>query len=543
MRFELLHFVTRSRPLGSRRRVASSQVAAVALVASIGVASCSTGFDRDDAEPRSTAAIDRVADDVAPSGGDDRDEDRDEGDRDGGDGSDGDRESERDEDRSGAGDIEVAVPGTPGLNPLMIPELLDAVDANGVTTYDMSIGASEHDFGFASSTETIAYNQQSILGPTLRWTTGGYVAMNVRNELGAATTTHWHGADVPAEDDGGPHSRIEPGDTWTADFQVIQPAATLWYHPHLMGTSAEQVFLGAAGMIIIDDDNPAAADLPASYGVDDIPVILQDREFTADGQISFEINDRGTGDLNPDLTVNGTFDPYTTVPAGPVRLRLLNGSQARVYDLSVDNDSMVKIASDVGLLEAPVPLDRLVLAPGDRAEIIVDTASGAVSLTDAEFGRVLELRPDQSLPVAEHPPERLASIERITADMIDVDRTFVLDEVGDGWGINGLQMDMNRVDQVIELGAIERWTISARDGVHTFHTHQTTFQILEIDGEPPPLEDRGWEDNVLIEEGSEVVIAARFDSYANPDIPYMFHCHILDHEDTGMMGQFQVTQT
>lgn len=437
---------------------------------------------------------------------------------------------------------EAVPPGTPGLNPLMIPPLLDAVDVNGVTTYDMSIGHAEHDFGLASLTDTISYNAQSILGPTLRWTTDEYLAMNVTNELDEATTTHWHGADVPAIADGGPHSRIDPGSTWTASFKVIQPAATLWYHPHLMGTSAEQVFFGAAGMIIIDDDNPAAAELPQTYGVDDIPVILQDREFTSDGQIDFEINTRGTGDLNPDLTVNGTADPYTVVPAGPVRLRLLNGSQARVYRLSLDDGSMVKIASDVGYLEAPVALDDLILAPGDRAEVIIDTSTGPVSMIDEELGRVLELRPDPTLPVAQHPADQLATIDRITDDMIDRDRTFVLDEVADGWGINGLQMDMTRIDQTIELGSTERWTITARDGIHTFHTHQTTFQILEINGQPPGPEDSGWEDNVIVTEGMEVVIAARFDSYANPDIPYMFHCHILDHEDTGMMGQFQVIE-
>ena len=464
-------------------------------------------------------------------------------------GSTGDRrdDNRRDEDddrggRGGNGAANTVPVGTPGLNPLLIPELLEPVVIDGVATYNMSIGESTHDFGLGATTETIAYNDQSILGPTVRWTSGNSVAMHVTNDLDEPTTTHWHGADVPAEDDGGPHSRIEPGTTWTADFEIIQPAATLWYHPHLMGNSAEQVFLGGAGMIIVDDDNPAAANLPQTYGIDDIPVILQDREFTADGQLTFEVNDRGTGDLNPDLTVNGTFDPYTVVPAGPVRLRLLNGSQARPYELSVDNGSMVKIASDGGYLESPVALQALVLGPGDRAEIIVDTTDGPTSLTDANFGRVLELRTDTSLPAADHPPEQLASIERITNDMIDRDRTFVLDEVGDGWGINGAQMDMTRIDQTIEFGSTERWTITALDGFHTFHTHQTMFQILEINGRPPAPEDSGWEDNVIVDEGDEVVIAARFDSYTNPDIPYMFHCHVLDHEETGMMGQFQVIE-
>jgi suppressor of ftsI len=336
--------------------------------------------------------------------------------------------------------------------------------------------------------------------------------------------------------------RIDPGQTWAAEFPVIQPAATLWYHPHLMGTSAEQVFAGVAGMIIVDDDNPLAADLPGTYGVDDIPVILQDREFSADGQLAFEIDDGGDGDLNPDLTVNGTLDAYTTVPAGPVRLRLLNGSQARVYELSVSNGSMVKIASDGGYLAAPVPLDTLTLGPGDRAEIIVDTADGPATLVDADFGRVLELRTDPSLPAGQPPPPQLASIDPITVEEIDHDRVFLMGRVDGGWGINGEQMDITRIDETITFGNTERWTITVRDGTHTFHPHQTQFQILEINGQPPPPEHSGWEDTVLVTENQDIVIAARFDSYTNPDIPYMFHCHVLDHEHLGMMGQFRVVE-
>ncbi len=428
----------------------------------------------------------------------------------------------------------------PGINELLIPDLLEPTLVDGVAKFDISIGPSRHDFGSGVLADSIAYNGQSILGPTLRWTTGDDIEIRVTNNLEDATTAHWHGADVPADDDGGPHSRIDPGQTWIADFPVIQPAATLWYHPHLMGTSAEQVFYGAAGLIIVDDDNPAAAGLPSTYGVDDIPVILQDREFTADGQLSFEIDADDDGDLNPELTVNGTTDPYTTVPAGPVRLRLLNGSQARIYELSVDNDSMVKIASDGGYLPSPVPLETLTIGPGDRAEIIVDTTDGPVKLLDNDFGRVLELRPDFSLPVAQHSPDQLAEIDVIAPDSIDAERTFHMNEAGDGWAINGQQMDMSRIDETIMFGDTERWTITVGDGIHTFHVHQTQFQILEINGEPPPPEEAGWEDTVLVTEDREVVIAARFDSYANPDIPYMFHCHILDHEKTGMMGQFRV---
>ncbi|MGH1506297.1 MAG: multicopper oxidase family protein [Acidimicrobiales bacterium] len=439
-----------------------------------------------------------------------------------------------------AADVNATAPAAAGVNPLPIPPLLEATVVDGVARYDLSIRTASHDFGTGVDADTIAYNDESVLGPTLRWRTGDDVEIRVTNNLEETTTTHWHGADVPAEDDGGPHSRIAPGETWVADFPVIQPAATLWYHPHLKDITAEQVYAGAAGMIIVDDDNAVTADLPHTYGVDDIPVILQDREFDGAGVPVFEIDDGDEGDLNPDLTVNGASDVYTTVPAGPVRLRLLNGSQARVYELSVGNGTMVKIASDGGYLPSSVPIDELTLAPGDRAEIIVDTRAGPTTLIDANFGRVLELRPNDSLPTAERPPARLAILEQIDPATIDVDRTFDLDEVDGGWGINGQQMDMMRIDETIQFGDTERWTLTASDGVHVFHVHQTQFQILEIDGEPPGPEAAGWEDSVLITEGQEIVIAARFDTYANPDVPYMFHCHILDHEDTGMMGQFVV---
>ena len=159
----------------------------------------------------------------------------------------------------------------PAVAQLAIPDLLEpTVNRNGVAHYDLTISKSRHDYRQTVLTDTYSYNGMSVLGPTLRLRTGSSVAISVTNQIDETTTTHWHGADVPAEDDGGPHSLIEPGETWVADFDVIQPAATLWYHPHAHGSTAEHVYRGAAGLIIIEDDNPAAAALPTTYGVDDI---------------------------------------------------------------------------------------------------------------------------------------------------------------------------------------------------------------------------------------------------------------------------------
>ena len=436
---------------------------------------------------------------------------------------------------------------TPAVTPLSVPPLLEPTfDGEGVARYDLTIGKSRHNYHQTVLTDTYSYNDMSVLGPTLRLRTGDSVVINVTNELDQTTTTHWHGADVPAEDDGGPHSLIEPGTTWGADFEVIQPAATLWYHPHAHGSTAEHVYRGAAGLIIIEDDNPAAATLPSIYGVDDIPVIIQDRDFTDDGQLDFAIDGGDDGKLYGVSMVNGTIDPFVEVPKGLVRLRLLNGSQARIYNLSVEGADMVKIASDGGYLESPVVLDQTVLAPGDREEIVIDVAESSVALVDDEFGRVLELRPNGEISSAGPLPDKLVTIDRISESEITINRSFHMAdarnfwEFDPSWAINGVQFEMSRIDVKVRMGDTERWTLSSDDGQHVFHPHQTQFQIISINGEPPPPEESGWEDSVLVNSEREVVIAARFDTYAAEDIPYMFHCHVLDHEDLGMMGQFLV---
>ena len=437
---------------------------------------------------------------------------------------------------------------TPATALLSIPPLLEPAIENGVSHYGLTIGASQHDYRQAGMTDTYSYNGASVLGPTLRLRSGASVAISVTNELNETTTTHWHGADVPAEDDGGPHSPIEPGATWVADFDVIQPAATLWYHPHLHGATAEHVYRGAAGMIIIDDDNPAGALLPATYGVDDIPVIIQDRDFTGDGQLDFAIDGGDEGNLDGVLTVNGTIDPYVETPTGLVRLRLLNGSQARVYELSVEGSDMTMVASEGGYLAGPVELDRLVLGPGDRAEIVLDVGANPAALVDSTFGRVLELRPNGSAQGAGVLPDKLAAIDRISESEITVDRSFHMGDVRNfwefdpTWAINGVQFDMDRIDLTVRFGDTERWTLSSDDGEHVFHLHQSQFQILAINGEPPPPEESGWEDSVLVNAEREVVIAARFNSYPAEDVPYLFHCHVLDHEDLGMMGQYLIAE-
>ncbi|MGD1904225.1 MAG: multicopper oxidase family protein [Geitlerinemataceae cyanobacterium] len=433
----------------------------------------------------------------------------------------------------------------PATRLLAIPPLLEPTDEDGVARYHLDLHAASHNFLPDRATPTFAYNQTSILGPTLRLRQGDRIAIDVTNHLDEDTTTHWHGADLPAAADGGAHSLIHPGQTWTAEFDVIQEAATLWYHPHVKYHTAEQVYRGAAGLMIIDDDNPSARSLPSTYGVDDIPLILQDKDFTKTSELDFTLTNYGKGYYYPTLTANGTIDPYLSVPAGLVRLRLLNGSQARLYHFSLDaGKTMTKIASEGGYLNRPLELERLTLSPGDRAEIVVDLSDvDRLVLLDDSFGRVLELRADPTLVAVTTPlPDRLNDIERIDPSEVDRSREFVFDSVGKGWGINGKQMEMARIDDTIRFGDTERWTLQSVSGWHVFHVHQTQFQVLSRNGQPPEPADRGWEDTIFFKNRDKIEILARFDTYANPEIPYMLHCHILDHEDTGMMSQFEIVK-
>ncbi|MEM7091765.1 MAG: multicopper oxidase domain-containing protein [Actinomycetota bacterium] len=419
--------------------------------------------------------------------------------------------------------------------PLNIPPLLEPTRVDGTEKYELSIGEATHDYGDGRVTPSLSYNGASMFGPTMVWRAGAYVEIDVSNTTPDVTTTHWHGADVPADDDGGPHSGIQPDTTWTADFPVIQPAATLWYHPHLMGTTGSSVALGAVGLVIVEDQNPHTQNLPSTYGIDDIPVILQNPDLDEDGVI--QIDDEDDGD---ETTVNGTFDPFVDVPEGLVRLRILNASQKTIYEISSDRDGLLVIASDGGYLNRPVRVRDLTVTPGDRVEVILDTRDGIVNLVDDDYGKLLELRPDESLPAVQEMPEQLNEIVAFDPDDVDRERIFHMDRVDGDWVINDAQMNMQRIDQSVRFDDVERWIISSSEGVHAFHVHQTQFQIVAINGEPPPEEETGWEDTVFVSEARTVEVVARFNSYTNPDVPYMFHCHVMPHEERGMMGQFQV---
>ena len=443
---------------------------------------------------------------------------------------------------------------SPVTRALLIPPLEDGRVSGDLRTYDLDVQEGTTDFGVGGPTDTYGVNQ-SYLGPTLRMTTGDDVRMEVHNGLDTVTTLHWHGMHVPARMDGGPHQLLDPGQTWSPQWEVRQPAATLWYHAHPHGQTADQVYRGVAGMILVEDPT-GGPDLPDEYGVDDIPVIVQDKSFDSDGQLEFD--QRGpssTGFLGDTVMVNGTIGAYLDVPTTRVRLRLLNASTARIYRFGLSDDRRFDlVGTDGGLLTAPVSLDRIQLSPGERAEIVVTMTPGeTVELRNhsPEFGgrvagnsrfgtgdyRVLELRAADVLRQSPEVPVALASFSRTPESAADRTRTFTIN----AQIINRRPVDMGRIDEVVPLDATEVWVLRNRDPQpHNFHVHTVQFQVLDIDGTAPPPELTGWKDTVYLAPGSEVRIIASFTDYADPSWPYMYHCHLLWHEDSGLMGQFVV---
>ncbi|GLW34660.1 multicopper oxidase family protein [Actinoplanes regularis] len=389
------------------------------------------------------------------------------------------------------------------------------------------------------------------LGPTVRVNRGDRVRMAVTNRLGEVTTLHWHGMRLPARMDGGPHQTIEPGATWRPEWTIEQPAATTWFHPHLHGTTAMHVYRGLAGLLLIDDpDGPA---LPSTYGVDDLPLIIQDKRFGADGALNTGDVDGGTfGFLGNRILVNGTFGPFLEVRSELVRFRLLNASNARVYRVGfADGRRFQVIATDAGLLERPVTVERVKISPGERVEIVVRFTAGEEAVLDSrgedpkrandieeEDFTLLKLVAAGALAESAPLPDELGGVPAEPPPTGARRRRFVLT----GSEINGNDMDMTRIDEVVPAGAHEIWELDNTTYAHNFHIHEAPFRILDINGTPPPAYQRGPKDTVFIPKNAKVRLAATFGTHIDPLSPYMYHCHILRHEDKGMVGQFVVVR-
>lgn len=443
----------------------------------------------------------------------------------------------------------------------------------------LALTSSTHDFGTGAASSTFGINN-SYLGPVLRVKQGQTLPFDVVNGISDVTTLHWHGLHIPGDVDGGPHQEIEPGQTWSPDVPIVQQASMNWFHSHAHGKTARQTYKGLAGVMLIEDDASLAADLPKTYGVDDFTLIFQDKMFDDAGRMSYtltgEVFEEGfEGDT---LVVNGVLAPVRqAVPRGLVRLRILNACNARFLSLSMATGPLHVIASDGGFLPSTADAESITLSPGERYEVLVDMkdveanslmvgviGGGAGTfdfLTGGPFGGgevmpALQLVRNASRGFDGEVPDQLANLSPPDASTATVTRSFVLN-LGDGetlaalaanWGnvcggggmgINGRPMNMDRIDEEVPKGETEIWRIAVDDQLHPFHIHGCSFRILSQQGETPPTYAQGWKDMVHVENGwSEVLV--RFDHEAPAHSPYMYHCHILEHEDCGMMGQFTV---
>ncbi|QEC66920.1 T9SS type A sorting domain-containing protein [Panacibacter ginsenosidivorans] len=457
-----------------------------------------------------------------------------------------------------------------GFNTLFIPDTLSG------TNFTLRIHDSTKQYLSGLATATSAYNNNDILGPTLIFNKGTTVQMHVRNELQDSTTVHWHGIHLPAIMDGGPHQVIAPGALWEPKWVVKNNAATYWYHPHLHQKTSQQLIQGLGGMIIVRDDKESTLNLPRTYGVDDIPLILNDKRFEA---VSNQFVMSRYGDT---MMCNGTLNAQFNIPAQVVRFRLLNAAPDRAYNIGFsDNRSFSVIGGDAGLLNSPVALTRYIMSPGERIEILLDFSgqiNQAVTLRafnselpsdisgsdpdnakTADFVRnalgardfdILKLNiAGATANAVTAMPATLITNETIDSTQATVTRTIKITQAGlacpdpttkCAW-FNKQFFDMNRIDYKVKQDATEIWEITNNALTsHPFHIHDVSFKILSKSNGPVEAYEKGWKDVILIRKGTTVRFIAKFSDYADSSHPYMYHCHVSFHEDEGMMGQFVV---
>jgi FtsP/CotA-like multicopper oxidase with cupredoxin domain len=401
-------------------------------------------------------------------------------------------------------------------------------------------------------TEAWAYNG-SVPGPTLELREGDLVTVHFTNKLAQPTTVHWHGLHLRAGSDGSPLHPVLPGKSRDYVFRIpLGSAGTYWYHPHPDMTTTEQVSRGLYGALII---RPAKDPLG---GITDRLLVLSDNRFLLDGSVDLPHHTTPTGNIDAQngregdvLFVNGRILPALSIKPGEwQRLRIINAAAARVFRFAIPGQKLVHVGSDGGLFETPREVDELLVANSERVEVLVrggEPGSRTV-LTTLPYDRydiqtrpkdwdqprdVVELRTTTDSPAPAYTiPASLRVVRAISTKVVAARRTIVFAQ----GMINNKLMDMNRVDLRARLNTTEIWQIENVVGMdHPFHLHGFQFQVLDRNGVPEPY--LSWKDSVNVPKHSKVRIVVRFENFPGK---WMYHCHILDHEDMGMMGILEV---
>ncbi len=415
----------------------------------------------------------------------------------------------------------------------------------------------------------LGYQPNSLLGPSFRINRGDVMNVLLQNNLSEHTNIHWHGLKIPALMDGHPDQLASAGGTFRYQFTINQRAGLSWYHPHPHEMTGKQVFQGLAGMFIINDSEEAALSLPS--GQYELPLVIQDKRISSNG-ITYNpsMEEVMAGYMGESIIVNGIYSPYTEVATRYYRLRILNGSNARVYNLALSNNAdLIIIGNDGGLLKNPVTVKEILVAPGERLDVLVNFSSSTIGteiyLVSKEFGnggnaqgkqgfKIMKFKVAVSSAITFTVPANLSAITPIAAASAVRTRVFEISNAMEHHGVpmnNGMQMrhringklfDSSRIDETVAANTNEIWVFDNSNGdePHPMHLHGVFFQVLQRSGGRGNLiaSENGWKDTVLVMPGETVKVLVPFENNTGK---FVFHCHNLEHEDDGMMLQYQLS--
>jgi spore coat protein A, manganese oxidase len=391
-------------------------------------------------------------------------------------------------------------------------------------------------------------------GPTIRRPTGQQTNVTFTNNLDAASgemTVHNHGNHSSPVNDGRPDEFLIPSSgfrTYTYDHKDDggnERGAPQFYHDHRHDVTARNVWNGLAGFYIIDDPaDPQTLPAPPY----DVPLGITDRQFDASNQIPYVFNNDGV--VGDHVLVNGVYRPYLEVGDRKYRFRMLEASNARVYDLVLSNGQpFTQIGTGAGLVPAPVTRTSMRFAPGERLDVVIDFAGHlgeTFYLRDVEDPQnpidLLQFRVTQDLTDNSSIPATLRPLPDIGEPTVT--RNWVFGKTASHWTINGLPFDPNRVDAQPVLGTTEKWVIQNAGGrIHTFHLHDVEQEcISRYVGTPPPTLPPcpaydTFNDTFFLDANETIILKMKFTDFTGR---YVFHCHVLEHEQDGMMAQFEV---
>jgi len=507
--------------------------------------------------------------------------------------------SHRPRPRDPAASIEPPLPPDPAFpNPLRLPgpeSMYGVSDISGSLT--IAAKPVRHALLADKPAAMLAYEVEQhgriLLNPVLRARTGTVIRAKFWNALQETSIIHWHGLKVDSNNDGHPHYAIPGGATYDYQFTVANRAATYWYHPHPHYLTGKQVYLGLAGLFIVEDDEELALQkaLDLKFGETDIPLVLQDRKFDDQGGLVYAptADERFHGHYGTEVLVNLTPRPHFHVATRLYRFRVLNGSNARLYRLAFRHGERLLdytvIGTDGGLLDRPRTVREAFLAPGERLDVLLDLRAAArgdavtlVSLpfdamhmetrqqsshhghaahTDTADGAEIELlriRVQNKTRYDRDVPKSLSRIEAAQESPYSP-RLIVLDQANGRWRINGATYDMAATPITVRRDSVEAWDIRNVPPTmpHPMHIHGFQFRVLSREGSPEQqrrlaveksglaVTDLGWKDTVLVWPGETVRIVTDFSHPFLGDQVYMLHCHNLEHEDGGMMLNMKVT--